>query len=96
MDIVVDFSKLKNLGNQIQDLAADYATEINKIYSEVENIGTKWEGADKDAFVAKAREYEQDIRNLGNVVKSYGVFEVNSANKYEQTQNRIQSAASSL
>lgn len=96
MDIVVDFNKLKSLGNEIQDLAANYSTEIGKIYSEVENIGTKWEGADKDAFVAKAREYETEIRNLGNVVKSYGVFEVQSANKYEQTQSQVQSAASGL
>ena len=56
---------VKNSAERVRDLVAQYETEYEKLYAEVENLrGSKWKGTASDAFNSKLEAYKQNIMKM--------------------------------
>lgn len=63
---------VKNSAERVRDLVAQYETEYEKLYAEVENLrGSKWKGTASDAFNSKLEAYKDSFINLKDVMNSY-------------------------
>lgn len=94
--IRANMGELTNLGNKVVAQSEAYVAQVNKIYSTVDSLSSKWEGTDNQQYVQKVNEYKPDIQNLGEVIRGYGEFLKSTSNTLQQVQNDIASAASRL
>ena len=83
MELQVDFSNLKSLGEKVQKDASDYLEQITLLRQAVVELGSYWVGPDKDYFVQevenslplfdfcqKVVEASNNTKGLQDVVKS--------------------------
>jgi len=96
MNISTDLEQLKKLGENVKSDAADYASEVRKMYMAVEELANKWKGADNQAYIQQVSSYKADIENLGKVVDNFGTFLIETAANLTRVQNEIKSAAANL
>jgi WXG100 family type VII secretion target len=88
---------VKNSAERVRDLVAQYETEYEKLYAEVENLrGSKWKGTASDAFNSKLEAYKDSFINLKDVMNSYYEFLIEAAKHYEDVEEKIRESASTL
>ena len=88
---------VKNSAERVRDLVAQYETEYEKLYTEVENLrGSKWQGTASDAFNSKLEAYKDSFINLKDVMNSYYEFLIEAARHYEDVEEKIRESASTL
>lgn len=88
---------VKQSAERIKDLVAQYETEYEKLYTEVENLrGSKWQGTASDAFNSKLESYKESFINLKDVMNSYYEFLIESAKHYEDVEEKIRESAGTL
>ena len=93
MNITADTSALRTLGNQVLENAGEYKSEVTKVYTNVDNLSSSWQGIDNQEYVNKVNEYKETIEALGKAVANYGQFLVDTATNIEKVQAEIRDAA---
>lgn len=96
MNITADTSALRTLGNQVAENAGEYKNEVTKVYANVDNLSSSWQGVDNQEYVNKVNEYKETIEALGKAVENYGQFLVDTATNIEKVQAEIKDAASKI
>lgn len=94
--IIVDPAKLETAAQKMDAQAADYATQYNKLFTEVDGMGAAWKGADNTAYVTQIKGFEDDFRKMHDLLKSYSEFLRQSAKMYRDTQTEIINSAKKL
>lgn len=94
--IVVEPSRLENAASSIESSNSDYQRIYNALYSEVDKMSSVWEGKDNTAFTNKIKAYQDDFRQISNILIHYADFLRNSARAYRETQEELYNATSRL
>ncbi len=92
----VDTRALRDIGGKVRQKTADLKTEINKIFSSVEELKTGWTGEDNKAFVNNIEGYKNSMEELTKIVDNYGSFCEQSATYIDKKKAMITEAASSI
>ena len=74
MNFKVDADALINYGGKVKSDAENLKTELDKIFSTIENLSTAWSGEVNQAYTAKATEYKQAMYDLEKAVNNHGQF----------------------
>lgn len=96
MNISADTGSLRALGEQVMELAGQYANEVKSIYTNVDELSSSWQGADNQEYVNKVNSYKATIEELGKSISNYGRFLVDTSTNIEKVQNSIMESASRL
>ncbi|MBQ7295940.1 MAG: WXG100 family type VII secretion target [Clostridia bacterium] len=94
--IAVTPEQLTSASEKIDSLAADYQKVYMKLYTEIENMKSAWDGADNVAFSTQVQGFEDDFQLMYKLMLEYSEFLKTSAQMYTQTQDDIISQASKL
>lgn len=94
--ITVTPEQLTSASEKIDSLAADYQKVYMKLYTEIENMRSAWDGADNVAFTTQVQGFEDDFQLMYKLMLEYSEFLKTSAQMYTQTQDDIISQASKL
>lgn len=94
--IMAQMGDITTTGNKVITEATSYASLVKKIYSAVDDLSSKWQGTDTQAYIEKVKSYQADIENLGKAIESYGQFLKQTATTYQNTRDSIASAAGRL
>lgn len=94
--IVADPGALRTAGNQMLDIAAQFQSEYQAMLQAAQDTQTGWQGEDNSAFVTKVVGLQDDYARLYQLLHGCGNDLVQSAQKYENTQNEVGSRANSL
>lgn len=94
--LYTDTDSMKSVGNSTKANAEEYLSEISKIYNHIDDLASRWKGADNQAYVSKTNEYRADMDKLGHVMDDFGNFIIGAANSYQETQDSIMSDINSL
>lgn len=81
----VDTGRLRTIGGELIGHASTYNSDIDKIYSYVDEVKSSWVGADSSAFTGKVEELQTAIRSLGQVLNEYGEFLNSTAQAIDST-----------
>lgn len=84
--INVDIEKIKESGQDIEDLAFDFIELINKFYNRINMIPTKsneWVGNSSKEFVRLCMLEKSNYIMYGNAIKELGVSLINYSEKLE-------------
>ena len=92
----VSTTELAQLGSNVVGYAQDYNEALSRIETLVNELPTKWSGADSQELISKINGYQPDMKNLVTVLNEYGQFLNQTARSYDQLQGNIRSAASRL
>lgn len=87
MRIQVDMNELRQTGQAMQELSAQYEELIGRICRQIAEVTGSWQGTDSLAFAAKAESLRPDLMRLKAVTDSYGACLRNSADVYCTLQN---------
>lgn len=82
--------------NVINDKTSRYETEVQNIYTAISDLKMQWKGQTSEAFNAKLEGYRNDFQELAKVLKEYANFLVQTANKYNATDNKLAGDAQRL
>ncbi|MDQ0194708.1 WXG100 family type VII secretion target [Paenibacillus wynnii] len=94
--IVVDPARLDSAAQKMDSQAAEYAAQYNKLFTEVNGMGSAWKGADNTAYVTQIQGFEDDFKNMHDLLLKYSDFLKQSAKLYRDTQNEIINSAKKL
>ncbi|WML60551.1 WXG100 family type VII secretion target [Neobacillus sp. PS2-9] len=94
--IVVDPAKLESASQKIDAQAADYERQYTKLFSEVDGMGSAWQGADNLAYVTQIKGFMDDFQAMVALMKQYSEFLKQAATVYRQTQSETINAAKKL
>lgn len=94
--ITVDPARLESAAQKMDGQASEYATQYKKLFSEVNAMGAAWKGADNTAYVTQIQGFEEDFKNMYDLLMKYSEFLKLSAKMYRDTQNEIISSAKKL
>lgn len=87
---------IKGYGDNVNQLGADYTTEINSIYSTIDELHNSWKGEASSKFNETAKSYEQELKKLGTKIQDLGVDLGTIAGIYARLESDITDAASKL
>ncbi|MBS7398158.1 MAG: WXG100 family type VII secretion target [Ruminiclostridium sp.] len=94
--IQVTPEQLKTTAGKIENLAADYKSQYEQLYSETDAMALTWNGKDNKAFVEQIAGFKDDFAKMHALMLNYADFLRKSANAYRDTQNSIVSDAHKL
>lgn len=94
--IVADPVKLETAAQKIDAQVADYERQYRQLFSEVDNMGAAWQGADNVAFVTQIKGFTDDFQGMVAMLRQYAEFLRASARTYRETQNETINAAKRL
>lgn len=94
--IIVEPSHLENTANNVESSNNDYQRIYNALYAEVDKMATVWEGKDNTAFTNKIKAYQDDFRQISNILTHYSDFLRNTARAYRETQDELYNATAQL
>ena len=87
---------IKGYGVNVNQLGADYTTEINSIYSTIDELHNSWKGEAASKFNETVKSYEQELKKLGTKIQDLGTDLGTIAGIYAQLESDIADAASKL
>ena len=94
--LYTDTDSMSATGNSTKANAEEYLAEIGKIYNYIDDLASRWKGADNQAYAAKTNSYRADMDKLGHVINDFGDFIISAANSYKSTQDSILSGINKL
>lgn len=94
--IVVDPAKLRTAAEKMDAQAGEYTKQYTQLFSEVDGMGSAWQGVDNQAFVTQIKGYMDDFEKMVALMKQYSEFLRASAKTYEDTQTDITNSARKL
>lgn len=94
--IVVKTEDLKTAAVRIEELADDYQTQFQTLYSNTDKLKSAWSGTDNTAFINQISGFEDDFTKMYTLMNRYASFLRTSAKAYEAAQEQVISQAKSL
>lgn len=94
--IIVDPSRLESTASNVDSANSDYQRIYHNLYAEVDKMEAVWQGKDNTAFTNKIKAFEDDFRQISNILSHYSDFLRNSARAYRETQDELYNATSRL
>lgn len=93
----VETEKLESSAQVIEEKTAQYNSEWEKLYTELENLrSAQWKGIASDTFNSKLEGYRNDFEAMSEVLLSYAEFLKSAANSYKNTEDSLNDAAGNL
>lgn len=93
----VTTEKLDSSAAIIEEKTAKYDSEWQKLYTELAAISSdQWKGIANQVFNEKLRGYENDFREMSNILRQYAEFLKTAAKNYRDTEEALQSEAQNL
>lgn len=77
---------------QVEQYQALYA----RLYEEIDNLSSCWQGKDHQAYTDQIRGFEGDFVKMAQLMREYSLYLKQSANAYRETQNQIYLASKRL
>lgn len=71
-NIKIDPEKAITYGNQVVDNASDFKSEVNKIYSIVDDLNTTWTGTAASKFSDRINSFKEDYQKFGELITNFG------------------------
>lgn len=96
MELQIDFSSLKTLGEKVQQDARDYFEQITLLRQTLAELGNYWVGPDKDYFVQEVQNSLPLFDFCQKVINDYGVFLVDTSNNFKGLQDIVSSTSKRL
>ena len=96
MKIVVNPQDLLQSAGAIEQLVGNYSQIYNALYSDVSAMQSGWKGKDNIAYTNQINGFRDDFEKMQKLMKEYAVFLRDAANRYQSTQDAIESAAKNL
>ena len=94
--IQVTPEQLETTAGRIEDLAGEYKTSYEQLYSETNAMASTWRGKDNTAFVDQIAGFKDDFEKMHTLMLNYADFLRKSAKAYRDTQDAIVSDARKL
>ncbi len=94
--IGADYQLINEAANAMKGASDEYLFCVKELYKIVADTKSVWEGTDNEQFVEKVNEHKANIDALGNIIKDYSTFLLDSSSSVEGTQQEISSAAGKL
>lgn len=94
--IMVTFDDLERAAKQIENLAGDYQTQYNALFSETEAMAATWQGKDNIAYISQIEGFKDDFKKMYDLMISYSDFLKQSANQYRKSQEHVTEQAKKL
>lgn len=94
--ILVTPDQLDACAVRMDDANQAYTRDSNALFSEVETLGTVWQGKDNLAFVSQISSFQNDFRQIAMLCTEYSDFLRNSAASYRSTQDELTAQAARL
>lgn len=94
--IIVEPSRLESTANNVENSNSDYQRIYNALYAEVDKMASVWEGKDNTAFTNMIKSYQDEFKQISNVLAHYSDFLRNTARAYRETQDELYNATSRL
>lgn len=94
--IVVDPAQLDSTAAQIENQAADYEQIFNQLFSEVNALGSAWQGKDNQVYVQQIEGFRDDLQQMAQLMRDYAEFLKTSAKTYRDTQESVANSAKTL
>lgn len=95
--ILVTPEELQKKAAQVDDKAADYYNEYQKLLKEVRDFtSTDWQGEDAKAFCTKVEGFEPEFGKMKELMNQYAEFLKKAAENYLNAQENAKGAISGL
>lgn len=94
--ILVDPSRLEAAANNMDSQIAEYKREYNQLFSEVDSMGSAWQGSDNLAFVNQINGFREEFDAMSNLMSEYSSFLKAASNTYNQSQSDVVNGARKL
>ncbi|WP_210364455.1 WXG100 family type VII secretion target [Bacillus sp. REN3] len=94
--IMVEPGKLETTASRIEQQAADYERTYKALYTEVEAMGSAWQGTDNMAYVSQIKGFMDDFHKMTTLMRQYSDFLKMSAKTYRDTQSEVINQAKRL
>lgn len=86
--ILVTPEQLKNVANEVDNLAAEYYSKYENLLNQVAEFNAKdYRGTEGDAFHAKVEEFRDDFLKMKNLMNDYAKHLRDAATNYSTTQD---------
>lgn len=87
---------LDSAAKKITDLAGQYKTLYDKLYSKTEAMSSSWQGKDNQAFISQINGFKDDLEKMKALMDEYATFLTKSAKAYRDSQDTISTEAKKL
>lgn len=94
--IQVTSEELDTCAARMDEENQNYVRDIDALFSEVEAMGSAWQGKDNLAFVSQISGFRNDFRQISMLCTNYSDFLRNCAASYRSTQDELAAQASRL
>ena len=96
MQIQVNYEEVKQQGQYLNNQANQYDELIQSIYSRMHEIQSVWQGKDAQMFIEKAEAFHPQLQKMAQVIESYAMTLMKSADLYETIEQDRMAMASQL
>lgn len=83
----VHFAELSNAASSISSSAQQIQQQLDDLKSDVQKVTASYEGAAKEAYEAKQREWDASAADLQAVLSSIGIAVRDAAEAYQTAEN---------
>ena len=94
--IMVTPELLESTAKEIENLAGEYRTQYNELYTTTGNLASTWSGADNVAFVNQIEGFKDDLENMFRRMNQYAEYLRTTAKAYRDTQEAVARQARTL
>ena len=84
--IMVTPELLESTAKEIENLAGEYRTQYNTLYTKTSGLASTWSGADNVAFVNQIDGFKDDLENMYMRMNQYVDYLRATAKSYRETQ----------
>ncbi len=96
MNFNVTPEELNQASVSLEQVSRDFLSEVKSMYSTLEDLRTKWEGAGSSSYYGTIENYRNDIEALGKLIMQYSEFLNKAAVTYNDTDSTIAQSAGRL
>jgi WXG100 family type VII secretion target len=94
--IQVTPEELDSCAARMDDANQSYVRNFDALFSEVDAMGSAWQGKDNQAFVSQISSFRNDFRQISMLCTEYSDFLRNSSRSYRSTQDELAAQAARL
>lgn len=94
--ITVTPEELETCASRMEEDNQSYQNHCSKLFSEVDTLGTVWQGKDNLAFVSQISGFQNDFHQISLLCSEYSDFLRNSAASYRSTSEELADQAMRL
>ena len=89
-------SDMSYTGKVIRELGEEYKTNINSIFTLIDNLGNKWSGEASNQYVTTFNSYKSDLNRLGDTISNMGIALSNAAVRFDDNEDDLKTQAGNL